>query len=596
MNSNSQTIWVLIIVLITIGIVFSFVKANLKKRNEPIKVKVLSIFIILLSSFKLTFGFAPEPEVDEIEFHFQIESILVNEQGFSEAMAWGDYDNDGYEDVYVSNGWGNHVNFLYHNDGKGGFEKVTNILTDDKSNSLGANWVDFDNDGDLDLFLCNKMQKNALYENKGNSEFEKIYCELTTKINYTTSSSWVDYDHDGFIDCFVTNYDNQPNFLYRNLGEGEFEEINGTWSTDYLSSLNSTWSDFNNDGYSDLFIGNRSYNEIYINQDGNLIKSNLIPTLHQNTTYTVCLADFNNDNWLDLLEINWSGRNKLFINNQESDFTKYSDSSFSQEFKNSEGGAFGDYDNDGDLDLFVTNDGSNSMFENRNFNFCSTAVPYNEDDLGNSNGVFWVDFDKNGTQDLFITNGGNQNNQFFLNNGNQNNWVLIKCLNEHGAPAIGTKIRIKPTGSADWQMREINSQSCGGYGGHAGFIQHFGLANTSSIDSLKIDWLGGKTQIIIDIDANKEHLFKQASTTNGVASIKNEITIYPNPSLGIITTFFPKNEHFSLHLFSSNGELILQEENIEGTTTFNWNHLTAGVYFIRFQSDRNVQQYKLIIN
>ncbi len=597
MDSTVQVILIITIVLIIIGCERFLAKINFNRRAASTILKKRLLIIFLSTFFSSEFLANPEPTSDIIQFEFQSESILVLEQGFSEAMAWGDYDNDGFEDVYVSNGWGNHVNFLYKNDGEGGFEKVTNILTDDKSNSLGANWVDFDNDGDLDLFLCNKLQKNSLYENKGNSEFEKLNCELTIKVNYTTSSAWVDYDLDGFIDCFITNYDNQPNYLYRNLGDGKFEEINGTWSTESLSSLNATWSDFNNDGYPDLFVGNRLNNDIYVNQNGNLVKLSLIPTQHANTTYTVCLADFNNDSWLDLLEINWFGKNKIFTNNQQGDFTQPPYSDYSQELENSEGGAFGDYDNDGDLDLFVTNDGLNSMFENIEFTFHSTTVPQSEDDLGNSNGVFWVDYDKNGTQDLFITNGGNQDNQFFLNNGNENNWILINCLNEHGSPAIGTKIRIKPTGSSEWQMREINSQSCGGYGGHAGFIQHFGLASATSIDSLKIEWLGGKAEVITNIEANKEHSFKQSPSTNDVAFVKSDKknTVYPVPSSGLVTLVLPKNEVFQLALFSPNRKLIIQERNIQGTTTFNWNHLTAGVYFIKLQSDQSTLLHKFII-
>src|SRR5437773_5816887 len=128
-----------------------------------------------------------------------------NIHGFSTGCAWGDYDNDGYLDLFVPNN--NENNFLYHNNRDGTFTKITSgrIVTDG-GNSFGAAWGDYDNDGFLDLFVANVNQKNFLYRNNGDGTFTKITSgAIVNDVGYSWGAAWGDYDNDGFLDLFVAN-------------------------------------------------------------------------------------------------------------------------------------------------------------------------------------------------------------------------------------------------------------------------------------------------------------------------------------------------------------------------------------------------------
>jgi hypothetical protein len=151
----------------------------------------------------------------------------VNEGGTSAGCAWGDYDNDGFLDLFVANGGTGmpQNNFLYHNNGNGGFAKITSgrIVTD-IGNFVGCAWGDYDNDGFLDLYVCCQLgQKNALYHNNGDGTFTRITTgSPVNDVGNSVSCAWGDYDNDGFLDLFVGNgaFGNvsQHNFLYRNDG------------------------------------------------------------------------------------------------------------------------------------------------------------------------------------------------------------------------------------------------------------------------------------------------------------------------------------------------------------------------------------------
>src|SRR3954469_13030540 len=124
---------------------------------------------------------------------------LVNDRGYSETAAFGDFDKDGYVDLYVTNSEGRKNNLLYKNDQKGGFQKITSgELVTDTCYSRCANWCDIDNDGDLDLFVTNENKQNEnLYRNDGNGNFTKLTeGSLLNDGGNTTSASWADIDND----------------------------------------------------------------------------------------------------------------------------------------------------------------------------------------------------------------------------------------------------------------------------------------------------------------------------------------------------------------------------------------------------------------
>src|SRR5439155_143910 len=182
---------------------------------------------------------------------------VVKDGGDSTGCAWGDYDNDGFLDLFVSNEQGQN-NFLFHNNGDGSFAKIiSGNIVNDGGASYGCTWGDYDNDGFLDLFVANLNENNFLYHNNGDGTFTKVTSgRIVSDGGASQGCAWGDYDNDGLLDLFVANR-NQINFLYHNDGNGAFTAItNGAIVNDVDYSWSPAWVDYDNDGFLDLFVAN----------------------------------------------------------------------------------------------------------------------------------------------------------------------------------------------------------------------------------------------------------------------------------------------------------------------------------------------------
>jgi hypothetical protein len=191
---------------------------------------------------------------------------VAADRAYSYGITWGDFDNDGWPDLFVpviANG----THLLYRNLGGGRFARVTtgSIAADGEANS--GKWVDYNNDGHLDLFVVhglNPGKTNALHRNNGDGTFTAmpgdIVGPIVTDVGMYAGSSWGDYDNDGHLDLMVTNNDRNPgggpNFLYHNNGDGSFTRIrSGSPGNDAgAASTFCTWADYDEDGFLDLFV------------------------------------------------------------------------------------------------------------------------------------------------------------------------------------------------------------------------------------------------------------------------------------------------------------------------------------------------------
>src|SRR5437016_2334034 len=186
---------------------------------------------------------------------------IITDGGSSVGCMWGDFDNDGFLDLFVANGGGGSAgpNLLYHNDGDGTFTKITSdIVVTDSIQSFNGAWGDYDNDGYIDLFVADNSGDpgalDALYRNNGDSTFTKITSgSIPNEGGHSIGNAWADYNNDGFLDLFACNRGGN-NFLYRNKGDGAFEKIVSGCIVNEGASVACAWGDYDNDGFQDLFV------------------------------------------------------------------------------------------------------------------------------------------------------------------------------------------------------------------------------------------------------------------------------------------------------------------------------------------------------
>jgi hypothetical protein len=578
--------------------------------------------VLLIAFFSLSFTL----ELFSQQFIKITEGQHVNDGGDSRSVNWIDYDGDGWLDLFVSNGpSGGQNNFLYENNGDETFTKITGVaITSDNRSSDGSTWGDFDNDGDPDLFVANWYnQNNLLYKNNGDGTFELLSSSIVTSDGgYSEAGTWGDYNNDGLIDLYVCNSEgNRRNFLYQNTGGGTFTKITtGSQSTDAYYSRNADWLDIDNDGYVDLFVANETnQNEnFYKNNTGETFTSLQIPNLltsNGNSTSS-SWEDIDNDGDFDVFISNYSGqKNFLFANNADGTFTKIINDPVANDIGSSFGSVFGDVDNDGDLDLFVTNAFTTGRTKNffylNNGNGTFTKDTTLDSDLGWAYGCAFGDYNKDGYLDLFIAKcfGATENNSLYKNTGGNNNWLSLDLEGVvSNKSSIGAIIKVKANvfGNSIWQMRRVAGQT--GYCGQT-LQQHFGLGDASIIDSMIIEWPSGGKQILTQLNVN-EHLNISEDTTTTSLEIGEVLPTefilyqnYPNPFNPSTKISWQSNVSGwqTIKLFDALGREIdtiineYREAGIHSTLYSINSELPSGIYFYQLRTQTHSQTKKMVV-
>lgn len=315
--------------------------------------------------------------------------IVVTDLTSSWTSNWVDFDGDGDEDLFVTELEKAKQNIMYINNGNGTFTKSNSgIFTSstDRAATIASTWADTDNDGDLDFVVANDGKPtNFLYKNNGSGSFSRINNDPTvTKEGYYLNASFADYDNDGFVDLFISDYmPTQFNRLFHNKGDGTFEEITNTpISAEASYSLIGAWGDYDNDGDPDLFVANDKGNN-----------------------------------------------NVLYRNDGKGKFAKMESSIISNDGGHSVSANWVDYDNDRDLDLYVVNSNSDAFLYKNNGNGTFAKITnLIITKFGNysTHGSNWFDVDNDGDQDLYVV-ANNKSKLLFINNGNGN---FTKTTNE----------------------------------------------------------------------------------------------------------------------------------------------------------------------
>lgn len=471
-----------------------------------------------------------------------------------------DYDNDGDLDIYLINGAiqtdSTHQkpkNALYQNNGDGTFTDTTvKAGVGSISYGTGATVGDYDNDGDLDLFVSN-FDNDQMYRNNGDGTFTDISIHAGVgNPNWGTSCAFADIDNDGFLDLYIANYaiydpkkDNQCNergihvycgphaypaihdTLYKNNKDGTFSDISPLSRPKELAPMHGlgvTFGDYDNDGDIDLYVANdQDPNYLFQNNGkGSFFEIALISGVCYNDMgkeeagMGTDFGDYNNDGQLDLTVSNYQTETNTLYNNLNRDF--FSDETIPSGIAEVTHGYLGwgikffDYDNDGYQDIFVANGHlmdnisqlekhvsypqKNLLFRNLGDN---TFEKVESQDNGLSlkkvsRGTAIGDYDNDGDIDILVTN-CNQKPDLLQNViGNKNNWIQIQLEGkESNRSGIGAKIKVV-TGTHT-QYREV--QSGGSYLSFHDLRAHFGIGKAEQIDILEIRWPSGK------IDTNK---------------------------------------------------------------------------------------------
>jgi hypothetical protein len=320
----------------------------------------------------------------------------VSGKGFAMGVTVGDYDNDGFEDIYITN-WNSAI--LYHNNGDGTFTDVTEKAGVQNNHwGVGAAFLDYDRDGQLDLFVGNYLkfdphakkpfypaeafpgpldfegESNRLFHNNGDGTFTDVSerAGIADPPGRAMGVTVGDFDKDGWPDIYVAN-DQMESYLYRNNHDGTFTNVaidqNVAYGTngDTPSAMGPVFGDYDNDGSLDLFVSDMRYHRLYRNsaKDGfftdTTVESGIARTSGQYVGWGDAMFDFDNDGWKDLFIVNgglhWlvPMEDSLLRNNGNGTFTDVSADagSYFKSKKVGRGACFADYDNDGYIDAFI---------------------------------------------------------------------------------------------------------------------------------------------------------------------------------------------------------------------------------------------------
>lgn len=561
--------------------------------------------------------------------------IVVTDGGDSRAVTWIDYDKDGFLDLYVTNGpSAGQNNFLYHNNGDGTFTKVTGQpLVMDNGKSDGCSWGDYNNDGEVDLCVVNWYgQNNLLFKNDGGGNFTFMSSSIISNDGgFSETCSWGDYDNDGYLDLYVTNSDPPYfNYLYRNNGSGDFIKIDdGIETTEAFTSRGVNWIDYDNDSEQDLFITNENNqkNSLYTNGGFGVFDKVTTGDLVNDVgnSWTSSWGDIDNDGDMDVFVGNWNQTDNLYLNDGEGNFTKVTTGPVVQTTGYSASSSWIDYDNDGDLDLFVTaaygsglhNNSlyKNLLIENDSLSFEKITSGPLVNDAGWTYGHSWGDYDKDGDLDMFgarVTGGGGSNNNILFRNDDAsgNNWVTIDCKGvTSNASGIGAVITVKSiiNGNTVFQRRVVQGQD--GYCSQ-NLQQHFGLGNSTVIDSIFIRWPSGTMDRYGASDVNKFYTaIEGQSFSVSVNQIGTEIPErhalhqnFPNPFNPVtkIRYEIAQKGNVTLRAYDITGREIA--ELVNGVYSpgvyevdFNGNDLSSGIYYYIISTGSFVETRKMML-
>ena len=473
--------------------------------------------------------------------------------------SWGDVDGDGDDDICLGT-TSTGPTHLFLNDGNGNFDRQYDSLLDQYYPVWSPTLGDYDNDGDLDVFLISFGQPSRLLKNNGGATFVEVTSDGLFSGDgnlMARGGAWADFDADGLLDIMVSTNAPKPTVqndkLYQNLGGDMFSDVSPSVFGDMSIGRGVVWSDFDNDGDVDLYaVGGKgcpcdweaqpedwltnAENRMFENVDGVFVDVTTDVTVDIDHGRGVTAGDYDNDGDMDLYICNitvtgeegsnpesYGGDNKLLRNDGDFVFTDVTPLELVGT-GNHRGCGWLDFDNDGDLDLLTIamNGDITTMFEN--INAGKNFVPVFEDVFGNpfyqgiSGGACsFSDYDIDGDVDVFISHKNGSNRLIRNELANDNDWIEIKLEGiESNRGGIGA--RIKVTTSQGEQISDVRTGT--GYWGQNSLVQHFGLGLNASIQRIDVTWPSGIHQTIVTPSSNER---LEVVECEGVCSCEGDI-------------------------------------------------------------------------
>jgi hypothetical protein len=455
--------------------------------------------------------------------------------GSRSRVAWGDYNNDGYDDL-LFDGWS-----LWRNLGDGNFVSQDSIVNLYRPGARGGVWGDYDNDGYLDLYQMHGAEgDDVLFHNNWDGTFTDVTSQagqISDKNLPSEGAAWGDYDRDGHLDLYVANYEWPPDsangtqdILYHNNGDGTFTNVTAQAGIgpETMCGRGVSWADYDDDGWPDIYVANYRLDPNFLwHNDGNGSFTNVAPTLnvagdgglgYYGHSIGADWGDIENDGDLDLFVANlahpryiaFSDLSKLYTNNGAPDFTfqdvPVQTRGISYEETLSDP-AFGDYNNDGSLDLYITSvyDGRPSyLYMNDGAGRFTDATSSTQTMTYNGWGAAWSDFNNDGFLDLVVGSGNASQFKLFQSTGNGNHWFRAE-LRGTSSNSFGVGARVELEFNGTKMIREVQAGTGTTSENHIG--AHFGLGDWNGPVNVSIRWPSGILQTVKGLDPDQYRTF-----------------------------------------------------------------------------------------
>ena len=452
------------------------------------------------------------------------------------SMAAGDYNADGYNDLVFGSSSG--VNVISATGAGTGY---TVAASNNDVFTQRTNFVDINNDGDLDIFVCHDIAPNVYYINDGSGGLDFYQGANANGVpeglglypsggNY--GSVWIDYDNDRDIDMFLAKCGGGPerstNQIFRNNGSGSYTEVGTpTGLADSMQTWSSAWGDYDGDGDMDCWVGASSGSHKMMRNNGDGTFTDITGSTGLNIFTTTGIEnapyDFDNDGHIDII----SNGNILFNNGDGTFFVASSGMPPS--------GAVGDLNDDGFLDVF--------------------------------------------------------NGSMYYNSGNANNWIkIITVGTQSNLNGIGARVEINSPGLGT-QIRDVRSAE--GFRYMSSLNTHFGLGTDTSITSITVYWPSGVVDVIANPAINDTLTIIEGETLSLEQSLTNDLILYPNPTrdvLNLNATYGFEDAVYSV--FDINGRRVMNSKF--DSNTIDVSQLSAGNYILRILNKGTIKSQKFI--